>query len=202
VAVAVIGALIYVYAIVTNPRLDSWFYAFGVVALFIGVGVVVARLVGRLSEMAQSDALTGALNRAGLTAAAGLLHDLDERGHVETTVVEIDLDGFKAYNDAHGHAAGDELLTAVVRAWRHELRRTDLLARVGGDEFVIVFPSTSRAEAERLVERLRAASPAQWSAGLSTWLPGDPLPVALESADVDMYAHKPNRRGSSGPTAL
>ena len=74
--------------------------------------------------------------------------------------------------DAHGHLAGDALLVALVDDWQSLLRRTDILSRTGGDEFVLVLPGTTRVDAEALVARLRAANPAPsrfaWSASRST----------------------------------
>ena len=116
----------------------------------VGVSFVVFSLVQHLRDEATHDPLTGALNRRGLQDSAGVVHALDERRHVETTVVEIDLNGFKAYNDTHGHQAGDDLLADVVREWSAVLRRTDLLSRTGGDEFVLVLPATTLDEAAAL----------------------------------------------------
>lgn len=114
-------------------------------------------------------------------------------------MVEIDLDGFKAYNDSNGHEAGDRLLESVARDWSGVLRRTDVLARTGGDEFVLVLPATTRPEAEVLMSRLRRANDVAWSAGIVEWLPGEPLPAALQHADEEMYRHKPSPR-SGGPS--
>ncbi|MFN8126990.1 MAG: GGDEF domain-containing protein [Candidatus Nanopelagicales bacterium] len=93
------------------------------------------------------DPLTGALNRRGLQHSADLVHDLEIRRHLATSIVEIDLDGFKRFNDTNGHHAGDDLLAALVEDWSSVLRGTDILARTGGDEFVLVLPATSHAEA-------------------------------------------------------
>ena len=71
----------------------------------------------------------------------------------------FDLDHFKAYNDAHGHPAGDRLLAAVAAIWAGCLRATDSLARYGGEEFALVAPGCSAEEALALVDRLRAAVP-------------------------------------------
>lgn len=194
--VVALAVLLYGAALLLNYRLDSAGYLLAALVVLMAVSFIVFSLVQHLRDEATHDPLTGALNRRGLQDSAGVLHALDERRHVETTVVEIDLNGFKAYNDAHGHQAGDALLADVVRDWSSVLRRTDLLSRSGGDEFVLVLPATTREEAEVLVARMRAANPTQWAAGLTTWRPGQPLPEALGVADSVMYEQKPNRRTS------
>ena len=73
----------------------------------------------------------------------------------------FDLDHFKAYNDTHGHPAGDRLLAAVAAVWAGCLRATDSLARYGGEEFALVAPGCSAEEAAALVDRLRAAVPSE-----------------------------------------
>lgn len=196
VVVVVLGATMYLVALVLQPRLDSEFYGFGVAALFAVVALVIGRLVGQLRDRATHDPLTGALNRNGLDAGAGLARDRDMRAGLETTVVEIDLDGFKQFNDEHGHLAGDDRLVGLTGSWRPILRHTDLLARTGGDEFVLILPATDRAEAEVLVTRMREANAAPWSYGAVTWESGESLPQALDRADAAMYAHKPRARGT------
>jgi len=94
------------------------------------------------------DALTGLANRLQLA-------DWMERpARAGDSVLYVDLDGFKAVNDTYGHAAGDALLVAVAARLRAQVRRDDLVVRVGGDEFVIVCPGASRSDAEELARRV------------------------------------------------
>jgi diguanylate cyclase (GGDEF)-like protein len=90
-----------------------------------------------LVTLAHTDALTGLPNRRGLDQAlqAALAGCAGDR---LVALFVLDLDGFKAVNDAHGHGVGDELLVAVARRLRHNLRAEDMVARLGGDEFVVV----------------------------------------------------------------
>ncbi len=185
--------ILYGTVLVLNPQLVRLWYGIAVLVIDVAVTLVVASLVGRLRAEALHDPLTGAYNRRGLEEGATLAHDMDSRTHHATTIVEIDLDGFKQYNDAHGHAAGDALLADLVLAWRGVLRRTDILARTGGDEFVVILPATGRLEAEALVARMRAAADVPWTAGLTEWQQGEPLPEALRHADEAMYRGKPHR---------
>ena len=194
---ATLALVSYVAALIATWRLDSPGYLLAVVVLVLGVSLVVSSLVQHLRGQAALDPLTGALNRRALDEAAHTAHDRDQRASQHTTIVEIDLDGFKAYNDEHGHAAGDTLLTGLADAWRTELRHTDILARTGGDEFVLVLPATSTEEAEALVGRMHRAHPAGWSHGVVTWLPGEQMPEALQRADLLMYEHKSRARDAS-----
>jgi diguanylate cyclase (GGDEF)-like protein/PAS domain S-box-containing protein len=112
-------------------------------------------LEAQLVHRSLHDPLTGLPNRILFTDR--LRHAL-ERGHREhtpTCVLVIDLDGFKAINDALGHAAGDAVLEAFAERLRAVLRASDTAARLGGDEFSIVCENTDRADAEVLADRLR-----------------------------------------------
>jgi diguanylate cyclase (GGDEF)-like protein len=104
-------------------------------------------------EQALTDALTGLRNRRALEEALGRLIASGQR----FGLMHLDLDRFKAVNDTFGHAAGDTVLGAVARALRAEVREEDIAARVGGDEFVLVFPGvTDTARLERLARRIIA----------------------------------------------
>lgn len=180
----------YGVALAVNLRLDSVAYILALVVLVIGVTLVVSSLVQHLRGEAVRDPLTGALNRRGLYLAAQAIHDVDTRRHDETAVVEIDLNGFKAFNDRHGHQAGDVLLSTLVADWSTVLRRSDIISRTGGDEFVLLLPGTGADEVEALVARMREANPFPFSAGVTAWVPGESLPTALQHADEAMYRDK------------
>ncbi len=111
------------------------------------------RVEAQLAYQATHDALTGLPNRQQL------IGELDEVLETEdvVAVLFVDLDGFKAVNDNHGHGAGDELLVRVAERLRDVLRPNDFLARLGGDEFVIVLRQMGILEAERLAERVVGA---------------------------------------------
>ncbi len=120
-------------------------------------------------ELMTRDPLTNTFNRAYLLPALEKM--LLNSSHTGTpmSVILLDIDFFKKINDAHGHLAGDEVLRIFCERIRVCLRSSDILARLGGEEFVVVTPSVQRQEARQLAERLRltvASTPFQTQAGL------------------------------------
>ncbi len=118
-------------------------------------------------------------------------------------MVALDLDGFKAVNDTAGHAAGDAVLMAAAAAWVRRLRPGDVLARVGGDEFVAVMPDCDLAEAQHVARRLVDATPqpVTVSVGLA-YSSGAEDPVALlAEADEGVYRSKRSGGAASSPSA-
>jgi len=112
------------------------------------------RRIEQLEECASTDALTGLLNRRGLVGEFAALQSAD--GFV---VLALDLDGFKQVNDVHGHGVGDVVLCETARRITGAVRSHDLVARTGGDEFVVVVAGSraaGMAAAERILERMRA----------------------------------------------
>ena len=152
-------------------------------------------LLGNLSESLRrqvaTDPLTGLLNRSGFLAAALRERALADRTGAALTVAVIDLDDFKHVNDRAGHAAGDELLASLARQWRQRIRPSDILARHGGDEFVLLLPCTEASGAQAALERLCGREdPVGWSTGISEWLSGESLDAPLARADERLYEAK------------
>ena len=109
----------------------------------------------RSLSMALIDSLTGLYNRRYLeTYLKGLMDNAVERRKPLALLV-LDIDHFKAVNDTHGHLVGDKVLQAVAEALTNSLRSVDMIARIGGEEFVVVMPDTSEEFAEAVAERLR-----------------------------------------------
>ncbi len=115
------------------------------------------QLSARSSHEARHDLLTGLLNRRGFIAGAQPLWSTANRRQRPLSLLMVDLDHFKAINDSHGHAGGDQALQAVARLLAEQSREGDLVGRWGGEEFVVLLPETSLAEALVLAERLRLA---------------------------------------------
>jgi diguanylate cyclase (GGDEF)-like protein len=145
-------------------------------------------LLERVNELARTDALTGTANRrcwdeefAAELARAG--------GRVSIAV--LDLDGFKALNDTHGHAAGDRCLKDCAAAWSAQLRPGDLLARLGGDEFAILLPGCALSDAHAVAERVRDATPGiGCSIGVAEWDGREDSQALHRRADRLLYAAK------------
>jgi diguanylate cyclase len=154
-------------------------------------GMVLGNLSENLRRQADTDHLTGLLNRSGLLAAATRERALADRTGSPLTLAVIDLDGFKQINDRDGHAAGDRLLESLGCDWRGCVRPGDIVARQGGDEFVLLLPSTTPTGAEGVLRRLRCREEMiRWSVGVSEWLPGESLDAPLARADRYLYRVK------------
>lgn len=160
----------------------------------------------RLDELAQAadrDPLTGLWNRRGFAVAG--THALAEadRHALVSQVVFLDVDGLKALNDEHGHAAGDAAIRGVASAIEHALRDVDVACRFGGDEFVFLAVGTPAAAVPALLQRIeahmeRAALPVPlgFTAGAVERLPHHETDLngLIDAADRDMYQHKVLRR--------
>jgi diguanylate cyclase (GGDEF)-like protein len=149
-------------------------------------------LLDQLQRQASTDSLTMLPNRR--TWDAKLLAGLEwARGTGDVlTIGLIDLDGLKAVNDSDGHSAGDLLLTRVARQWTPVLRRADLLARIGGDEFAILLHGATESEAAEVIDRLRERTPIPYtcSAGIASWNGDESATELMRRADEALYAAK------------
>lgn len=158
----------------------------------------------RSQILATRDPLTGLSNRLALAEHARRAIDRARRARRPLSVVLFDCDRFKQINDTHGHAAGDHVLCLVAQALRATARSTDVIARVGGDEFVAVLPNTSRTGAKVFAERAgsalselasRAGYEVTISAGVGEWSrDGRTLDALIATADREMYRRKTRGR--------
>lgn len=110
-----------------------------------------------LKKQAATDPLTRLYNRRFFFSEADYLLELAKKGGTHLSVLVIDIDHFKEVNDAHGHGVGDHVIIGVAQALKKHSRARDLIARFGGEEFVMLLPDTGLEEAERCAERIRVA---------------------------------------------
>jgi diguanylate cyclase (GGDEF)-like protein/PAS domain S-box-containing protein len=152
-----------------------------------------------LRKTAHTDPLTGLPNRRALDET---LNDAVDRG-LAFSVAMIDLDNFKQLNDELGHAAGDRLLREAAAAWQTTLRDDDVLARYGGDEFVVLLPTAETHAAMSALQRVRAATPigCTCSAGLAVWKGGMTVDDLLGAADRALYEAKGSGRDAVWPVS-
>lgn len=165
--------------------------------------------LGEVRRKASTDALTAVGNRAYFDRC--LLQELEiagERG-LPLSLILLDIDHFKRFNDSYGHLIGDQVLRKVARALRQSVKGQDTLARFGGEEFAIILPNTKCDDAAKLAENLRRTIGSRTiksqstgasfgaitvSLGVAQYRPDEPAEALIERADAAMYAAKHNGR--------
>ena len=149
-----------------------------------------------LERLSSSDPLTGAVNRRSWDGAVNRDLPRAAREARPVSVLMVDFDHFKDYNDSHGHSAGDVLLREAVRAWSDRLRPTDVLRRWGGDEFAVLLPGCGPADAAAVAEELRdmVLVDTSCSVGVAEWDGVETGIALLQRADTLLYQAKTNGR--------
>jgi diguanylate cyclase (GGDEF)-like protein len=162
------------------------------------------QLIRTLNHLSTADGLTGLLNRRALTET--LLHETERarRYGSDLSLMLCDIDGLKIVNDTYGHTAGDWAIQAIAASLMRTLRKTDVVGRYGGDEFMIILPETSLDGARTIAEKIRAAVneidlevAEDRHIGLSLSIgiadcasAGDDIDVLVKLADTALYASK------------
>lgn len=166
------------------------------------------KLKEEFKQLANTDPLTNLYNRRFFTEKAEKEYQRAKRYSLSTTLISIDIDHFKSINDKFGHPAGDQVLIEVANQLQENLRQTDILARIGGEEFSILLPETSTKSAIAFAERIREAQSklkitGEWqgeitlsvSIGVSSFLSSDKAFDDLFSrADKALYEAKNSGR--------
>jgi diguanylate cyclase (GGDEF)-like protein len=170
--------------------------AIRLLALEASIAIERGELLGRLEVAARTDDLTGLLNRRAWNEELSREIARAQRSGAPLCVAVLDLDRFKAYNDAKGHQAGDRFLKRMAGAWGDGLRATDILARYGGEEFALAMPTTDLEQAERMLDRLRESLPdgQTCSAGVCRWDGTESAEQLTARADTALYAAKEGGR--------
>jgi diguanylate cyclase (GGDEF)-like protein len=164
----------------------------------------------KLTELAETDGLTGLANRFHFDKMLAYEYARHQRSGKELSLIMLDIDQFKAFNDAYGHISGDECLREIARAMTKTVSRaTDLVARYGGEEFVVLLPETGLSGAVLLAERIRNCIDdvglphrdscaghvtASLGVGSGKFLAGSSTVDVLTEADLQLYAAKAGGR--------
>ena len=152
-----------------------------------------------LHYLSTHDSLTGLYNRVYFDAEMKRLASSRE---FPVSIIVADVDGLKAVNDTKGHDAGDKLIQAAASVLLSIFRASDIVSRIGGDEFAVLLPHTDKETAQDAVDRIKASFESRdskghgggLSLGISTAYSGDELVATLKSADERMYQHKNSKR--------
>ncbi|WP_394564570.1 diguanylate cyclase [Pantoea sp. SGAir0180] len=177
--------------------IHAWYFEAAQVkrALLTGIGLVQDK-IGRLSSEAQTDPLTQLLNRRGLNAVLDYFQTLQQ----PFAVLALDIDHFKNVNDNWGHDVGDRVIQQVAKTLQQSARKQDIVSRNGGEEFLMLLPDTSLADAEAIAERIRLSIAGEavenvgnitLSIGVAEWSARRvPLETSLKRADDALYQAK------------
>ena len=173
-----------------------------------------ADYVRALLRLADGDYLTGLANRRAFTDQSNRAIEHGRRHDHPASLLLIDVDHFKAINDTHGHPGGDTVLVELAECLRLTVRASDIVGRIGGEEFAILLPETSPPQAAAMAERVRASVAAlripidgeDVSPTISIGMAGlrfhqaDPLAAAMKTADAMLYRAKEAGRNRVWPT--
>jgi diguanylate cyclase (GGDEF)-like protein/PAS domain S-box-containing protein len=150
-------------------------------------------------QLAETDALTGAASRYRLERVIKLECERSRRFKYAFSVIAMDVDDFKQINDNHGHSAGDQTLVKIVALVRTHIREIDLIARWGGDEFIVVLPNTGLADGRLVADKLRELIARSrvceqlditLSFGLAEYQPDEPMSQLMVRVDRALYQAK------------
>jgi diguanylate cyclase (GGDEF)-like protein len=176
----------------------------------INVHLNLKKALERLEKMSGTDEMTGVFNRRYAYEVLSREIALARRENTNFSICYIDIDNLKIINDKYGHLEGDKLIKTISQSLGKVIRTTDYIFRMGGDEFMLLFPNAKLEEPTNLINRVREqlkcqtlhSIPIDFSYGFSQFRPGDDISIEnlIKSADDRMYkskqARKAARRGS------
>ena len=194
VMIAVLLVAVFISSMLA-PAPVTWFGALVIAAAIGSAALVYGSLTKALISSASTDPLTGTLNRVGLELATAQAFESRRTRAGPVSVVALDVDEFKTINDTQGHQAGDELLGAIAQHWSEMLPASAIVARIGGDEFLLVLLDCDLVTAHALTAMAAEGSPAPASYGIASATgPEVDLPALYHEADARLYAAKRSRR--------
>jgi len=214
----IVGLALLVIAIHTDPSPDSrllgLLYGSVVLVLLVLLRQYLVmqdnvRMAQSMRRIAWTDSLTGVYNRHFFNEMLPREMERAVRYKHKLSLLLLDIDGFKKYNDTYGHLKGDVVLRTLARVFSNQMRASDIVARFGGDEFVVILPETSRRTALIIADRIRSSVSTQSfenvslsvSIGVTSFHPGLTPEHLVEEADRDMYRRKNAARNPSGRQA-
>lgn len=204
VALALLSVVVsFLIRVTAVPRAVTYGDAFVRFILYLSSVWMIAqlkKLYDHERHLSRIDPLTMVENRRAFFEAAARAKSFADRHDASISIAYLDLDNFKQFNDHWGHTTGDKLLAEVAHEIREALRPTDVIARIGGDEFAVLLPETDKETAARILSRVQieldcAMRERQWkmtfSIGLASFSPPlASIPEMIRSADEAMYAAK------------
>ncbi len=202
----ILGLALMFISAVSLLRLDPRLY-YTLIGVFVLAALVLVRqymllrnnrrMYEQMQKIAITDALTGLYNRHYFNETFQREIKRAARYAYPLTVLMMDIDNFKAYNDTHGHLKGDGLLQEIATHLREQVRSADLLARFGGDEFVLILPETDQVQAQGIADKLTASVANRYgkerlgmSVGVAQYQPGMTPQSLLAEADRHLYSLK------------
>ena len=182
-------------------------YLFAYLFTTFGSTVIIGQVVRAAAEktilLANHDGLTGLLNRRHWEESLIQLLKIAVRNNSDVSIIYMDLDGFKKINDDSGHLKGDQILQNFAALLKKEGRDSDLIARWGGDEFVIAMPDTNEVKAQSTINRLtKLSNNISFSSGIAVYEAGESIDDLLSRADRQMYKSKAERKTQTEPNPL
>lgn len=185
-----------VYRAARSPFQPEQVRILTLLANMIASALARAELMDKLHHLALTDELTGLANRRSWYDHLEHALARARRSAAPLSLIVLDLNGFKQVNDEQGHSAGDRLLRTVSACWSTELRDSDILGRIGGDEFAVILEQADELTAARIADRLAASLPqgvVTVAAGTATWDRREDPEGLLSRADAAMYERKNER---------
>ena len=156
--IALVGSAFWSIDNVNDISLTSIWNIFSTIAIFCTVAVLIAKIRELLKSektLSRTDSLTGVMNSRAFSEVVEYEIIRHRRDDTPFSIAYLDLDNFKSVNDLYGHKIGDTLLIAVIKNLANSLRNSDIIARVGGDEFVIFLPETGQEDVSIVMEKVK-----------------------------------------------